>query len=179
MVMCQQATGPAQEATRPAHLHSISVSTHQTRDIQPVLEKCWTSVEDGGPTLNQHWVNVLYFLGINCIPANMRHWPNVGLLLGHRLRRWPNSKPTLGKRLMFARYMSHQSTEKIRNKHDVGPMLCQHRIQWTNISPAFGQCAVLVHQNTAFIRNRHNVLPMLSQHPRRWPTINPALVIIE
>ena len=37
MVMCQQATGPAQEATRPAHLHGISVSTPQTRDIQPVL----------------------------------------------------------------------------------------------------------------------------------------------
>ena len=35
-------------------------------------------------------------------PANMRRWPNVGLLLAHRLRRWPNSKPTLGQRLMFA-----------------------------------------------------------------------------
>ena len=27
-------------------------------------------------------------------PANMRRWPNVGVLLAHRLRRWPNSKPT-------------------------------------------------------------------------------------
>ena len=36
------------------------------------------------------------------IPANMRRWPNVGLLLARRLRRWPNSKPTLGRRLMFA-----------------------------------------------------------------------------
>ena len=34
-------------------------------------------------------------------PANMRRYPNVGLLLAHRLRRWPNSKPTLGQRLMF------------------------------------------------------------------------------
>ena len=32
----------------------------------------------------------------------MRRWPNVGLLLAHRLRRWPNSKPTLGQRLMLA-----------------------------------------------------------------------------
>ena len=36
------------------------------------------------------------------IPANMRRWPTVGLLLTHRLRRWPNGKPTLGQRLMFA-----------------------------------------------------------------------------
>ena len=35
----------------------------------------------------------------------MRRWPNVSLLLAHRLRRWPNSKPTLGKRLMFAGYV--------------------------------------------------------------------------
>ena len=35
-------------------------------------------------------------------PANMRHWPNAGLLLVHRLRRWPSSKPALGQRLMFA-----------------------------------------------------------------------------
>ena len=34
--------------------------------------------------------------------ANMRRWPNVGLLLAYRLRRWPNRKPTLGQRLMFA-----------------------------------------------------------------------------
>ena len=28
--------------------------------------------------------------------ANMRRWPNIGLLSGLRRRRWPNSKPTLG-----------------------------------------------------------------------------------
>ena len=32
----------------------------------------------------------------------MRRWPNIGLLLIHRLRRWPNGKPTLGQRLKFA-----------------------------------------------------------------------------
>ena len=35
-------------------------------------------------------------------PANMRRWPNVGLLLGQRRRRGTNSKPTLSQRLMFA-----------------------------------------------------------------------------
>ena len=35
---------------------------------------------------------------------NMRRWPNIGLLLAHRLRRWANSKPALGQRLMVAGY---------------------------------------------------------------------------
>ena len=36
-----------------------------------------------------------------CIHANKRRLPNVGLVLGHRRRRWTNTNPTLGKRLMF------------------------------------------------------------------------------
>ena len=29
------------------------------------LIQCWTIVVDGGPTLNQHWVNVLCLLGFD------------------------------------------------------------------------------------------------------------------
>ena len=36
------------------------------------------------------------------VPANKIRRPNVGLLLGHRLRRWPNINQTLGQRLFFA-----------------------------------------------------------------------------
>ena len=35
----------------------------QTRDVQPMLVQCWTSVEDDGPTLYQHWLNVSCLLG--------------------------------------------------------------------------------------------------------------------
>ena len=35
-------------------------------------------------------------------PANMRRWPNVGLLLGQRRRRSTNNNSTLGQRIMFA-----------------------------------------------------------------------------
>ena len=45
---------------------------------------------------------VIEFFSVTCNPANMRRWPNVGLLLAHRLRRWPNSKLTLGQRLVYA-----------------------------------------------------------------------------
>ena len=38
----------------------------------------------------------MHSLNQNKRPANMRRWPNVGLLLAHRLRRWPNTKTTLG-----------------------------------------------------------------------------------
>ena len=36
------------------------------------------------------------------LPANMRRWPNVGLLLAQRRRRWANSKPALAQRFLFA-----------------------------------------------------------------------------
>ena len=45
----------------------------------------------------------------------MRRWPNVGLLLAHRLRRWPNSKPTLGQRLTLAGYEPWQLMMKTRH----------------------------------------------------------------
>ena len=32
-------------------------------DIYSMLFQCWASVEDGGPTLKRHWVNVLCLLG--------------------------------------------------------------------------------------------------------------------
>ena len=40
-------------------------------------------------------------------PANMRRWPNIGLLFSHRLRSWPNSKSALSPRLMFAGYVQY------------------------------------------------------------------------
>ena len=37
--------------------------SQQTRGIHPMLLQCWASVEDGGPTLKQHWVNAPCLLG--------------------------------------------------------------------------------------------------------------------
>ena len=39
---------------------------------------------------------------ITRLPANMRRWPNVGLLLRQSRRRWASGKPTLIQRLMFS-----------------------------------------------------------------------------
>ena len=41
----------------------IVVYTQQTRGIHPMLFQCWSSVEDDGPTLKQHWVNSPCFKG--------------------------------------------------------------------------------------------------------------------
>ena len=38
--------------------------TQQTRDIEPLLVQCWASVVDGGPALNQQWLNVSCLLGM-------------------------------------------------------------------------------------------------------------------
>ena len=36
------------------------------------------------------------------LPQDTRHWTNVDLMLGHRLRRWPNIKTTLDQCFLFA-----------------------------------------------------------------------------
>ena len=39
----------------------------QTGDIDPMLNQCWSTVHDAGPTLVQHCVDVSYLLGQKCI----------------------------------------------------------------------------------------------------------------
>ena len=41
----------------------LLVTTQQTRNIDPMLFKCWPTLFDVGPTLKQHWLNVLCLLG--------------------------------------------------------------------------------------------------------------------
>ena len=36
----------------------VEVFSQQTGDIDPVLDQCWATVYDAGPTLVQHWVDV-------------------------------------------------------------------------------------------------------------------------
>ena len=61
--------------------------TLQTRDIEPLLVQCWSNVVDGGPTLNQQWLNVSCLLGKQVSPmcfqaleCPLRTVPSVGLL---------------------------------------------------------------------------------------------------
>ena len=43
-----------------------------------MLFQCWAGVEDGGPTLKQHWVNASCLLGINCFTITSgKHFLNV------------------------------------------------------------------------------------------------------
>ena len=40
-------------------------------------------------------------LCLSCNRLNTRRWPDVGLLLAHRLQRWANISPVLGYRVLF------------------------------------------------------------------------------
>ena len=40
------------------------MSGHPSNGVQPMLVQCWATVVDGGPTLNQHWLDTSYLLGI-------------------------------------------------------------------------------------------------------------------
>ena len=35
-------------------------AAQKTQGVEPVLVWCWASVADGGPALDQHWVNVVF-----------------------------------------------------------------------------------------------------------------------
>ena len=53
----------AQCGNKATESSSKSRSSLQTRYIASMLAQCWDSVEDGGPTLSQHRVNVSCLLG--------------------------------------------------------------------------------------------------------------------
>ena len=36
----------------------------QTRDVKPMLNRCWANVFDISPILSQHWVNISWFVGV-------------------------------------------------------------------------------------------------------------------
>ena len=77
--------------------------SQQIRDYHPMLVHCWAAVVDGGPTVDQHWVNVsgllgslhswtcLWLFSVASTAANKRRWFYVGLTSGLRLWRWPNN----------------------------------------------------------------------------------------
>ena len=62
-----------------------------------MLFQCWASVEDDGPTLEQHRVIVYYLLWKNI--KNMRCWYMVAPM---RRRRWDNIVTTLVQFIVFA-----------------------------------------------------------------------------
>ena len=100
--------------------------TRETPDVEPTSVQCWASIADGGPTLSRRWfIFYIYWGWAQCwiivwpsstplaqhllnidsmcrvcqeiqFSANTIGKPNIGLMLGHRLRRWPSIKPTLG-----------------------------------------------------------------------------------
>ena len=68
--MCWFNAGPAlqtlaQHWTNTVLIYCIWGITHQTWYIEPMLDKCWATVYDYGPTLMQHWLNDCCIWGIN------------------------------------------------------------------------------------------------------------------
>ena len=42
---------------------SVTDTTQQIQEVEPMLVYCWPTGYDAGPTLNQHWFNFLCLLG--------------------------------------------------------------------------------------------------------------------
>ena len=82
------------------------------------------------------------------ITANRRLWPNVGIMLAHRLRRWSNIMPTVGQRLVFAGIRTSFRLG-LSSSRDIEPLLVQCwasvvdggptlNHQWLNVSRLLG-----------------------------------------
>ena len=56
-------------------------SGQQTRDIQPMLYQCWSTVYDAGPTLVHHWVDVSCLLGGLLSLCSSLHSPSLYYIL--------------------------------------------------------------------------------------------------
>ena len=52
-------------------VHCAWKVSQQARDIDTMLDQCWASVVDGGPTLVKHWVDISCLLGIYHIFCNI------------------------------------------------------------------------------------------------------------
>ena len=60
-------------------------------------------------------------LGLPCRRSNTRHWPNVGLLLTHRLRRWANIRQVLNYRVVFDSTLN--VSQRNRRRANINPAL--------------------------------------------------------
>ena len=58
---------------------------------------------------------------LSCRRSNTRRWPNVGLLLAHRLRRWANVSPVLGYRVVFDATLN--AGQRHRRRENINPAL--------------------------------------------------------
>ena len=62
-----------------------------------VLIRCWGNVGQPSTTLAQLWFSFSCLSCTHSCPCiNTKYEPDVGSMLGHRLRRWPNIDPTPG-----------------------------------------------------------------------------------
>ena len=100
-------------------------------------------------------------LRLSCRRSNTRRWPNVGLLLAHRLWRWANISPVLGSCIVF------DATLNVGQSHR----------RWANINPALVQSIVTVPPICMYLlyvcglwssRQARSVRPVLVQC---WPTV--------
>ena len=66
-LMCSAIDGPSLQSFRN---RKVPADT-RVQDVESMLVLCWSNVVDGGPTVNQHWYNILCLLDI--IFLDIRH----------------------------------------------------------------------------------------------------------
>ena len=103
---------------------------------------------------------VLSIYSVSCRRSNTRHWPNVGLLLAHRLRRWANISPLLGYRVVFDATLN--VGQRHRRRASINPPLVQSIVK---VPPACmrPQYEVLI-RNECLLASTGDAGPTFNRH---------------
>ena len=134
------------------------LSQHRNRNWSPVsLSSSTLSISHRVST--QYWQSELRrdiqaaLTTIRGDTVNMQCWPNVGLMLGHRLQRGPSIKPTLSHRIPCLLPAVRRGTHVCYVQATVWPsntghspnavsMLAHRLRRWPNIETALDECPV-------------------------------------
>ena len=76
-----------------------------------MLDQCWASVADGGPTLTKRLINLTLYCHLTPQPSPGEPFTQFCFNVGHRFRRWVNIETPLGERLVFAVYVGETLTQ--------------------------------------------------------------------
>ena len=121
---------------------------------------------------------------LSCRRSNTRRWPNVGLLLAHRLWRWANISPVLGYCVVFDATLNVGQRHRRPANITLGPM-SQHSLKVYSLKERLYRGVLCWARRSAWPSDYQGVIikihisnniSVTGQRREQWPSIQPTLV---
>ena len=143
------------------------MTAQQTRDIEPLLFQCWSTVYDAGPTLNQQWLNASCLLGVDS-GGGGGQYPGDRIYPCYKLT-WRRPSTLSQLRISTAAKTQNIVTTHSSSIHSYDVLVSQ---AITSTQRVVDMCKALT---TTHEKHRPNSGLTLGQHFQRWPNINLGL----